>query len=169
MEETESLPVVVTKKRIGKPPYEPGPEQRNLVAIASASGMKQEDIAKALGIDKKTLRKHFREELDEGHAKVLASIKMTAYQMALSGNQPAMTMFILKTQCGWREVERQQVQIVDGEGKDVQPAAPRPSVLIVPRIPTVDEWTMVTSAAQAELLKRASSLVEAAESVVDVQ
>lgn len=32
-----------------------------------------------------------------------AAVKETAYKMAVSGKWPALTIFYLKTRCGWRE------------------------------------------------------------------
>jgi hypothetical protein len=51
----------------------------------------------------KTLRKHFRHELDTGHAEANAQVAQTLYRMAVSGVHPAATMFWLKTQARWRE------------------------------------------------------------------
>jgi predicted transcriptional regulator len=50
--------------------YEPTADQRALVEIASAFGITQAEIANQLKIDEKTLRKHFREELNSGKFKV---------------------------------------------------------------------------------------------------
>ena len=49
--------------------YEPTAEQRALVESASAIGITQADIAEQLGIQEKTLRKHFRVELSGGKFK----------------------------------------------------------------------------------------------------
>lgn len=160
-------------KRHGLPKYVPNDEQRNLVAIAAASGMRQSDIARALAVDEKTLRKHFKDELTYGHDKVMASVKMTAYQMALSGQQPSMTIFVLKTQGGWRETVNlapalPQSEEIVGQAQPSLPA-PRQPTLIVPRIPSIEEWTKVTQSAQEELLRRASQLIEGSGAVVDVQ
>jgi len=53
-----------------RPEYEPTAEQRALVESAAAFGLTQADIANQLGIDEKTLRKHFRDELSSGKFKV---------------------------------------------------------------------------------------------------
>ena len=47
--------------------YEPTADQRALVESAAAFGLTQADIANQLGIQEKTLRKHFREELNSGN------------------------------------------------------------------------------------------------------
>ena len=50
--------------------YVPTAEQRALVESAAAFGLTQADIAEHLTIDEKTLRKHFREELNGGKFKI---------------------------------------------------------------------------------------------------
>jgi DNA-binding NarL/FixJ family response regulator len=50
--------------------YVPTDDQRALVENAAAFGISQADIANQLKIDEKTLRKHFREELNSGKFKV---------------------------------------------------------------------------------------------------
>jgi predicted transcriptional regulator len=50
--------------------YVPTAEQRALVENAAAFGITQADIAEQLGIQEKTLRKHFRVELNGGKFKV---------------------------------------------------------------------------------------------------
>jgi predicted transcriptional regulator len=50
--------------------YNPSVEHRALVENASAFGLTQPQIAAQLGMDEKTLRKHFREELDSGKFKI---------------------------------------------------------------------------------------------------
>ena len=50
--------------------YVPTDSERALVENASAFGLTQAAIAEHLGIDEKTLRKHFREELSGGKFKL---------------------------------------------------------------------------------------------------
>jgi hypothetical protein len=70
----------------------------------SGYGIKQEGITKMLGLrSPKTLRKHFREELDRGAVEAHAQVAQTCYQMANSGKHPQITMFWLRTQGRWRE------------------------------------------------------------------
>jgi hypothetical protein len=89
---------------MARPTFEPTDEQRRLVKSLAAYGMKYDAIARRLGIrSTKTLAKHFREELDSGDTEANAQVAQTLFQMAISGEQPASTMFWLKTRAGWRE------------------------------------------------------------------
>jgi hypothetical protein len=78
--------------------------QRRLVKSLAAMGTKQEDIARILGIrSPKTLRKHYRQELDRGALEANHNVAQTLYKMATSGQRPAATIFWLKTRAGWRD------------------------------------------------------------------
>jgi hypothetical protein len=82
-----------------RPSFRPTPEQRNLVRMLAALGLRQEWICERLGLrSPKTLRKHFSEELSKGLAEATAAVARTAYEMALSGRYPAMLLFWLKCQ-----------------------------------------------------------------------
>lgn len=59
---------------VGRPEFKPTREQREDVVILTAQKTSEKDIAVALGIDEKTLRKHFRDELDTGFIKFNAVI-----------------------------------------------------------------------------------------------
>ena len=59
--------------------FEPTTDQRALVQNAAAFGINQADIANQLNIDEKTLRKHFREELNSGKFKVDMLAGVTAF------------------------------------------------------------------------------------------
>lgn len=90
----------------GRKRFEPSEQQRRMVESLAGCGIRQDAIARMMQIDAKTLRKHFREELDCGADKANAQVANTAYKMATSGKVPAATIFWLKTRNGWRETAR---------------------------------------------------------------
>ena len=59
---------------MSRKPHEPNADQRNAVQLHTTIGTDQETIARILGIDAKTLRKHYRDELDLSLAKANATI-----------------------------------------------------------------------------------------------
>jgi len=87
--------------------WEPCAEERYAVKMMVAGGMKLEMIAQAIHplgpISVSTLRRKFKRELKEGKSIITGKIVQVAAEMALSGKYPAMTMFWLKTQAGWRD------------------------------------------------------------------
>jgi hypothetical protein len=91
---------------MSRPRFVPTDEKRKNVRSMAAYGIKQEDIAIAVGaLSPKTLRKHFPEELRCGAIEANAQVAQTLYQMAISGKCPAATIFWAKTRMGWREIQ----------------------------------------------------------------
>jgi hypothetical protein len=61
--------------------FKPTAEQKRLVKVLSAHGIRQEDIATEVGLrSPKTLRKHFRKELDLGRISADIAVGKTLYQ-----------------------------------------------------------------------------------------
>ncbi len=96
-----------------KPPHEPTEAQRQLVQLHATIGTQQSVIADILGIDDKTLRKHYRNELDLALAKANATIGGALFNKAKNGDTAAM-IFWMKTQAGWRETNRVDHTSSDG-------------------------------------------------------
>lgn len=89
-------------KKTTKPPHEPTRATRELVQLHAMVGTRQETIAEIIGIDPKTLRKYYRDELDQSKAKANATIGGALFNKAKSGDTTAM-IFWMKTQAGWKE------------------------------------------------------------------
>lgn len=110
----------------GRPPLEFTSEERKMVESLVGYGVPQSDIAALLrdGIDLKTLRKHFRYELNTGKAKANAKIAQSLFQQATNGNITAL-IFWAKTQMGWREINyvdvtsRDANELTDSELADI--------------------------------------------------
>ena len=84
-----------------RPKLSPTDEQRRLVKQLAAVGTKHEDIAHMVKIrSPKTLRKHFREELDRGAAEANANVAGALYKNAMDGDTNAQK-FWLQTRAGW--------------------------------------------------------------------
>ena len=94
-----------TPNKAGRPEHQPTPERRQQVESMAGFGIIEDDIARSVGIAPKTLRKHYREELDLGHIKANAAVAQSLYKKALGDGTSAVTaaIFWLKTQAGWRE------------------------------------------------------------------
>jgi hypothetical protein len=73
--------------------FTPSEEQRHLVTVLSSYDIRQEDIATEVGLrSPKTLRKHFREELDHGRIGSEIKVRKTFYRLAESGKHPYTTV-----------------------------------------------------------------------------
>jgi hypothetical protein len=68
----------------------------------AAYGIPEADISGVVGIDPKTLRKYYREELNLGETKANAQVAGFLFNAAKTGNVTAQ-IFWLKTRAKWRE------------------------------------------------------------------
>ncbi len=68
-------------------------------------GVPEDAIARVLAIDPKTLRKHYRDELDTGQIKATAKVAESLFRKATTDGNQSVTaaIFWLKTRGGWRE------------------------------------------------------------------
>src|SRR5262245_45105995 len=78
----------------GRPPFEATPAQRQMVEAMAGYGIPKTDIAAVVGIATKTLRKHFRIELDTGHIKANAKVAGNLYRIATGNGREAVTAAI---------------------------------------------------------------------------
>lgn len=93
------------KRGRGRPVFAPSKQQRGAVEALSGAGYEQGEIADYIGIDDKTLRKHFRRELDFAEMKLVSSA-VGVVANALKKNEPWAACFVLKTKAknrGWSE------------------------------------------------------------------
>ena len=99
-----------TPKRITKPTFKPTDDERKLVEQMCAVGIPQESICLVVrdGIDDKTLRKHFRRELDTAKIKANAKIGGSLFNKAVNGDTTA-AIFWLKTQMKWTETSHTEL------------------------------------------------------------
>jgi hypothetical protein len=94
--------------------HEPTDNIRKQVETSAGLGLPHEQIAALVGIDDKTLRKHYRIELDIGKAKASASIARSLYNKALGGDTTAMIWWT-KAQMRWSETVKNELTGADGE------------------------------------------------------
>jgi hypothetical protein len=80
--------------------------QRKTVRAMSGFGVPQEEIATFFDIDPKTLRKHFRLELDKGGTEATAKVAQSLFRMATEGNNVAAAIFWMKARAGWSDRQR---------------------------------------------------------------
>ncbi len=87
-------------------PHVPTEDFRRSVAVLAGAGVPVRIIAATLGITEPTVARHYRKELEDGKQIANSVVVETLFRMAASGRCPAATFFWLKTQAGWREVDR---------------------------------------------------------------
>jgi hypothetical protein len=100
----------------GRPEYVPTDKDRAFVRAMSMAGAQHERMAEVIGITAKTLRKHFRHELDYGRDQANANVVANLYRQATKDDPKAITAAIYwtKAQMGWREASRTEITGADG-------------------------------------------------------
>lgn len=85
-------------------PHEPTEDTMRQAEMLAQYGTPHEGIAVIIGIDDKTLRKYYREQLARGKAVAIHKMGKSLFDQGMSGNTAA-AIFFLKTQGGptWRE------------------------------------------------------------------
>jgi hypothetical protein len=99
---------------MANPPHEPTDAQIATVRAMSAYGIPQDDIAKVIGIDPKTLRKHYSEQLEKGSIEATAKVAEFLFKQATTTSVAA-AMFWMKCRAGWSEKTRVEVSTPSGE------------------------------------------------------
>ena len=87
---------------MGRSAHRPDPSQRRQVEALAAYGIPEVDISGVVGIDPKTLRKYYRDELNLGETKANAQVAGFLFNAAKTGNVTAQ-IFWPKTRAKWRE------------------------------------------------------------------
>ena len=90
---------------MARPAHEPDEKERRQVEALAAYGVPEADIARVVGIDPKTLRKHYRDELDLGATKATAKVAEFLFRKATTEGHQCVSaaIFWMKTRGGWRE------------------------------------------------------------------
>ncbi len=88
---------------MGRRAHKPDAFHRRQVEAMAGYGVPEADIARVVGIDPKTLRKHYRNEID--------TVAEFLFRRATTEGPQAVTaaIFWLKTRGGWKETSIQEV------------------------------------------------------------
>lgn len=79
---------------MARPEHKPTAASKRQVAAAAGGGMRQEDIANALGISVPTLRKHYDNELSAGAAKERMAVLQKVLAQAKKGSTSAARLYL---------------------------------------------------------------------------
>ena len=92
-----------TKDKGGRPALAPDDRSRQMVEVLSGFGIPQDKIADVIGVDGKTLRKHYATELQRGAATVEAKLVGNLLKLAGGSDGTALKaiMFALQCRFGW--------------------------------------------------------------------
>jgi hypothetical protein len=90
-------------KKVGRKPHQHTPELARQVMSMSGYGITQADIATVLEIHPKTLRLHYRRELDTGAIEANARVAQALFKNATVNENVTAQIWWTKARMGWKE------------------------------------------------------------------
>lgn len=87
-------------------PYTPTEADRTTVKELAGYGIPQEDIARHIGINFKTLTKYYKLELDTAVVDINHKVATHLFKLATTSENPTAAIFWCKTRMKWQEVQR---------------------------------------------------------------
>ena len=97
--------------------HQPDALHRRQVEALAGYGVPEAEIAGMIGIDPKTLRKHYRNELAYGHVKANAKVAENLFRKATGEGRESVTaaIFWLKARARWKEISVNKDAGIDGK------------------------------------------------------
>lgn len=119
--------------------FQPTDDQRRQVLTMTGFGLRQDEICTSLQIDKKTLHKYFRRELDTGMIEANVRVAQALYTNATKHNNVTAQIWWTKTRMGWKSTDV------------IENVNPQPFAIFVPTpISSTDAWLAQHAPAQIE-------------------
>ena len=104
---------------MGRPAYEPTDEIRRQILAMRAYGLTTDQISGIIKLNKMTMYKYYRDELENGHAMAIAKVAESLYRKAVEGDTTS-AIFYLKTQANWTETTKNEVNVTtDDNATDI--------------------------------------------------
>jgi hypothetical protein len=94
----------------GRPPHAPTDADRTKVRLLAGYGTPQEQIARVFDIGVKTLRLHYRDELDLGVIDANAKVAETLWRQGVKDGNTTALIWWTKSRMNWKETQRVEVE-----------------------------------------------------------
>ena len=140
--------------------FEPTDEVRQRVKAMAGFGLSQRQICVLIGMrSTRTLRRHFRSELELGVVEALANVRRVAFRLATSGRNPKMTIRWLERRTAWLRGQPEQTEpdkpqhyrwIIEEYQPPLEDDDVRRSVLAALTAPPSKAWEEDDAAGQGE-------------------
>jgi hypothetical protein len=123
---------------MARPSHQPDAFHRRQVEALAGYGVPEADIAGMVGIDAKTLRKHYGHELAFGHTKANAKVAENLFRKATGDGRESViaAIFWLKARGRWKETS-----LNEHSGLDGKPIEQAHQIRIVFRAPNPANWS----------------------------
>jgi hypothetical protein len=103
----------------GRPPHVATKETQDMVESLSGFGIPQDEIARLIGIDPKTLRLHYAEQVELGGIKATAKVAQNLFAMACKPTREGLqaAIFWLRVRAHWSEYSPRPPMMSEPLGK----------------------------------------------------
>jgi hypothetical protein len=93
--------------------HQPTEDNRRLIRTLAGIGVPIKMVASQIGIDEKTLRKYYDDDIDVGQAKATSAVAKRLYDIAMSDSKESLTacIFWLKCRARWSTLDGPEVQV----------------------------------------------------------
>jgi len=93
-------------------PHEPTASLRQRVTDLAIAGIPQYMIAKVIGIDEDTLKKHYQHELDCSEPEAIEMVSKTVVMQAINGNEKSQALYMKTKGAKYGWVEKQVIESI---------------------------------------------------------
>lgn len=96
-----------TCPKMGRPPHTRDEKTAKQVETMAGFGIRDDEIAKVIGLSEPTMRKYYGDELDRGHIVTNVQVAQSLFRMATRKDKPNVSaaIFWLKTRARWVEAQ----------------------------------------------------------------
>jgi hypothetical protein len=109
--------------------HAPSDDNRRTVAEAAGLGIPQSQIGHLIGVSEKTLRLHYRDELDRGMAVANIAVARTLFELATKDRNVTAAIFWAKTRLRWAPPPREELVRLSAESPTLTWAQLHPSLV----------------------------------------
>jgi hypothetical protein len=133
------------------PGFNPTPAQAREVSVMACLGLEAKDIALVLNVELKLLKKYYAKELTVSNHIPNVMVAKVALEMAMSGRNPDMTKFWLKSRAKWKETAAIELTGKDGGPMETVTAKDRLKLALEQQAAVVGAGTALAKTPAAEL------------------
>ena len=101
-------------------PHEPTDALRKEVSSLTSFGVTQSEIADYLGVDDKTLRKYYRDELTKSAIRANAAVARVLFEKAVVQKETVAAIFWAKTRMRWSDRVNLEITGKDGNAVEIE-------------------------------------------------
>jgi len=101
---------VAKKGKAGRPTYKVNEKDFNIIKQMTISGIPQANIGRCIGMDVKTMKKYYKDLIDQSADMANSEVAQSLFNQAVQGNTVA-GIWWTKSRMGWKETRENNVNV----------------------------------------------------------